>query len=185
MKGKKVLYPSSRMTNCFGIIASSGMLLMLGNSCLLTVTGVCAFSTLREPSFTKPICRGGPTTRVTAHQPLLARQYSSLVTGFISTALGMGIMEDFITGRDRSVREQENIQYLSFIQKRVDAINAWESTIEELGDDELVSRTSIFRERLAAGEDLNGPLLEEAFAVVREAAWYDIETNQSLSLCFS
>jgi preprotein translocase subunit SecA len=41
-----------------------------------------------------------------------------------------------------------------------------------LGDDELEQKTSEFRERLAKGEDLNGSLLEETFAVVREAAWY-------------
>jgi preprotein translocase subunit SecA len=28
-----------------------------------------------------------------------------------------------------------------------------------------------FRERLKKGEDINGKILEEAFAVVREAAW--------------
>jgi preprotein translocase subunit SecA len=50
-------------------------------------------------------------------------------------------------------------------------INALESTIEELGDDELRRKTEEFRVRLVKGEDINGPLLEEAFAVVREAAW--------------
>ncbi len=40
-----------------------------------------------------------------------------------------------------------------------------------MGDDELQAKTTEFKERLAKGEDINGPLLEEAFAVVREAAW--------------
>jgi preprotein translocase subunit SecA len=57
------------------------------------------------------------------------------------------------------------------LQKRVDRINGLESTVEDLGDDELQAKTQEFRKRLAGGEDLNGPLLEEAFAVVREAAW--------------
>jgi len=61
------------------------------------------------------------------------------------------------------------------VQKRVERINALEATIEELGDDELQAKTQEFRERLAKGEDINGPILEEAFAVVREAAWRVLE----------
>jgi len=47
--------------------------------------------------------------------------------------------------------------------------NAFEADLQALSDDELRGRTDRFRERLAAGEDLDG-LLPEAFAVVREAA---------------
>jgi len=83
----------------------------------------------------------------------------------------MGIMEDFLSGADKSTREADNKKYLETLQKRVEAINALESDIEELGDDELQAKTAEFRARLQKGEDLNGPLLEEAFAVVREAAW--------------
>jgi preprotein translocase subunit SecA len=54
---------------------------------------------------------------------------------------------------------------------RVERINAMEPTVEDLGDDELQAKTTEFRERLRNGEDINGPILEEAFAVVREAAW--------------
>lgn len=89
-----------------------------------------------------------------------------------STALSMGIMEDFLTGQDKSTREKENKKYLEALQERVNRINALEAGIEELDDDELVAKTREFRERLASGEDLNGNLLEEAFSVVREAAWY-------------
>jgi len=46
-----------------------------------------------------------------------------------------------------------------------------EADIEDLGDDELAAKTKEFRERLAKGEDINGKILEESFAVVREAAW--------------
>jgi SecA DEAD-like domain len=88
-----------------------------------------------------------------------------------TSAMRMGIMEDFIVGRDQSVRERENRDYLAQLQKRVDAINAWEPTIEELSDEELAAKTEEFRQRLVDGENINGPLLEEAFAVVREAAW--------------
>ena len=83
----------------------------------------------------------------------------------------MGMMEQFITGRDDATRKAENDKYLSELQKRVDRINDLEPEIEDLGDDELQAKTDEFRERLKNGEDINGPLLEEAFAVVREAAW--------------
>lgn len=83
----------------------------------------------------------------------------------------MGIVEDFVTTTDAKTRQAGNEKYLGQLQKRVDSINALEETIEELGDDELQAKTQEFKNRLAKGEDINGPLLEEAFAVVREAAW--------------
>lgn len=48
-------------------------------------------------------------------------------------------------------------------------INAFESSIEPLSDEELRGKTDEFRARLEAGETLDD-LLPEAFAVVREAA---------------
>jgi len=57
----------------------------------------------------------------------------------------------------------------------VERINALESSVEELGDEEVLAKTAEFRRRLADGEDPSGPLLEEAFALVREAAWRVIE----------
>ena len=86
--------------------------------------------------------------------------------------LHMGFMEDFLSGQDTEARKKANDQYLAKLQQRVDRINALESSVEELGDDELQQKTDEFRKRLASGEDINGKLLEEAFAVVREAAWY-------------
>jgi len=47
--------------------------------------------------------------------------------------------------------------------------NGFEAGLQALSDDELRGRTEQFRERLAAGEELDA-LLPEAFAVVREAA---------------
>jgi preprotein translocase subunit SecA len=47
--------------------------------------------------------------------------------------------------------------------------NTFEAGLQDLGDEQLRERTDAFRERLAAGEELDG-LLHEAFAVVREAA---------------
>lgn len=85
--------------------------------------------------------------------------------------LKMGIMEDFLSGADASKREADNKRYLDSLQQRVDRVNALESDIEDLGDDELEAKTVEFQQRLKDGEDINGKLLEEAFAVVREAAW--------------
>jgi len=87
-----------------------------------------------------------------------------------STSLAMGL-DEFLTGRDDKTRKADNDKYIAGLQKRVDKINGLESEIEELGDDELTAKTKEFQDRLKSGEDINGSLLEEAFAVVREAAW--------------
>jgi preprotein translocase subunit SecA len=84
----------------------------------------------------------------------------------------MGAFEDFLSGADASKRSKDNQAYIQSLGARVDRINALEATIEDLDDDELQAKTREFRARLAQGEEMNGPLLEEAFAVVREAAWY-------------
>lgn len=88
-----------------------------------------------------------------------------------STALKMGVMEDFLAGTDNEKRKVENEKYVSGIEKRVAKINALEASVEDLGDDEMQAKTEEFRKRLQNGEDINGPIMEEAFAVVREAAW--------------
>lgn len=88
------------------------------------------------------------------------------------TQLSMGVIEDFLAGTDKETRKKENESYLQALNQRVERINALETNIEDLGDEELVAKTAEFRKRLADGEDINGPILEEAFAVVREAAWY-------------
>jgi hypothetical protein len=97
--------------------------------------------------------------------------HANLNTPTSTTRLSMGLFEDFLKGQDSSKREEDNKKYLETLQKRVEKINALEPTIEDLGDDELEAKTEEFKQRLVNGEDLNGELLEEAFAVVREAAW--------------
>ena len=87
----------------------------------------------------------------------------------------MGFMEEFMTGRDDETRRAANDASLATLQSRIPAINALESTVEEYGDEDMLAKTAEFRTRLAGGEDINGPILEEAFAVVREAAWRVIE----------
>jgi len=89
-----------------------------------------------------------------------------------SSRLSVGIsLEDFMSGKDEEKRKKENERYIQELQKRVDKINALEPMVDDMGDEELQAKTVEFKERLAKGEDINGELLEEAFAVVREAAW--------------
>jgi len=106
-----------------------------------------------------------------------------------TTTLSMGIYEDFLSGGDDTLRSKANTKYLTGLDTRVERINALEADIEELDDDELMGKTEEFRKRLAGGEDINGSLLEEAFAVVREAAWrvlelrhYDVQITAGIIL---
>ena len=63
----------------------------------------------------------------------------------------------------------DNRRHLKKIGKIVDKINALEPQFQAMSDDELKGMTAKFRERLAAGETLDG-ILPEAYAVVREAS---------------
>ncbi|MBB6732224.1 preprotein translocase subunit SecA [Cohnella zeiphila] len=56
------------------------------------------------------------------------------------------------------------------LQKTVDQINALESSVSGLSDEQLRGKTEEFRERLDKGEEELDDLLPEAFAVVREAS---------------
>jgi SecA DEAD-like domain len=89
-----------------------------------------------------------------------------------SSQLPMGLIDDFMAGGDKSKRKGDNERYLATLQERVARINGLEETMEDLGDDELAATTEQFRKRLQDGEAMDGPILEQAFAVVREAAWY-------------
>jgi preprotein translocase subunit SecA len=62
-----------------------------------------------------------------------------------------------------------NERFLKTLQKDVEAINALETQLEALNNDELSKRTLWFRKRLSAGESIDD-LLVDAFATVREAA---------------
>lgn len=92
-----------------------------------------------------------------------------------TTALSMGKIEDMLAGSNLASMQKSNDVYIKDLQKRVEKINALEVDIEDLGDDELAAKTEEFRTRLKNGEDVNGSILEEAFAVVREAAWRVLE----------
>ncbi|MGC5324859.1 preprotein translocase subunit SecA [Brevibacillus sp. SYSU BS000544] len=54
--------------------------------------------------------------------------------------------------------------------KRVEKINALETEVKALSDEQLKQKTAEFKQRLQNGEKLDH-ILNEAFAVVREASW--------------
>ena len=62
-----------------------------------------------------------------------------------------------------------NDRHLKRLSKNVDEINALEASLEGLSDDELKSRTDMFRQKIKNGSSIDS-LLVEAFATVREAA---------------
>jgi preprotein translocase subunit SecA len=62
-----------------------------------------------------------------------------------------------------------NQRLLKQYEQAVARVNALESSVKPLTDEQLAARTQVFRQRHAAGEPLD-QLLPEAFAVVREAA---------------
>ena len=69
----------------------------------------------------------------------------------------------------RKIFGTANDRRLKPLRARVNRINALEPIMEALSDQSLKSKTQEFRKRLADGATLDS-LLEEAFAVVREAA---------------
>ncbi len=69
----------------------------------------------------------------------------------------------------RRLFESANDRLIKSFNKTVQAINALESTMRDVNDEDLRVRTDIFRARLVEGETLDA-LLIEAFATVREAA---------------
>ncbi|KWC04577.1 preprotein translocase subunit SecA [Burkholderia ubonensis] len=73
------------------------------------------------------------------------------------------------TGFLQKIFGSRNQRLVKQYQKTVAAINALETQIEKLTDDQLRGKTDEFRQRHAAGESLD-KLLPEAFAVCREAS---------------
>ncbi len=62
-----------------------------------------------------------------------------------------------------------NDRLLKQFRRTVDQINAAETSLESLTDDDLRAKTQSFKERVAGGETLDA-ILPEAFAVVREGS---------------
>ena len=69
----------------------------------------------------------------------------------------------------RAVFGSSNDRALKSFKRRVAAINALEPALQALDDAALAAKTAEFKARIEAGESLDD-LLEEAFAVVREAS---------------
>jgi preprotein translocase subunit SecA len=72
-------------------------------------------------------------------------------------------------GFAKKIFGSSNDRYVRSLGKIVNQINALETTISALTDEELRAQTAKLRARLAAGEELDD-ILPEAFATVREAS---------------
>jgi len=72
-------------------------------------------------------------------------------------------------GFAKAIFGSSNDRYVKSIMKIVEQINALETQIAALNDEQLKAQTQLFRDRLAAGETLDD-ILPEAFATVREAS---------------
>ena len=73
-----------------------------------------------------------------------------------------------IGGLARKLFGSANERYVKRLNPSVEAINALEPDLKGLSDEALSARTAALRQRLTAGETLDG-LLPDAFATVREA----------------
>ena len=80
----------------------------------------------------------------------------------------MFMKRGFVAVLDRILRAGEG-RAIRNLEKIAEEVNSWDSKIVALSDEELRAQTQKFRDRLAAGEDLDS-LLPEAFATVRQAA---------------
>ncbi len=74
----------------------------------------------------------------------------------------------------RNIFGSRNERSLRRMQKTVLAINALEPHMQALGDEQLATKTTEFKSRLAANESIDD-LLPEAFAVVREVSRRTLE----------
>jgi preprotein translocase subunit SecA len=74
-----------------------------------------------------------------------------------------------LSGIAQKIFGSANERKLKGFFKRVAEINALEEKYQPMSDEELRSQTALFKDRLEKGETLED-ILEEAFAVVREAA---------------
>jgi preprotein translocase subunit SecA len=72
-------------------------------------------------------------------------------------------------GVAKAIFGSSNDRYVRSLRKFVERVNGFEPTVSAMTDEELRGQTAIFRQRLAAGQEIDD-LLPEAFATVREAA---------------
>lgn len=76
---------------------------------------------------------------------------------------------------DTVALEEENKAKLDAYAERVARINDLEPSLEALSDKELRGRGRELRQRVVEGGEPLDDVLEEAFALVREAAWRVLE----------
>ena len=123
-------------------LLSSAILVSLLSSCI-------AFTLVRSPAVTWKISSNFATRMI------------------LPAALHMTTLVDFVYARDESGLRPEDVAYMNELRKSVERIE--QLYYGMLGNDELAAKTVEFKERIKSGEDVNGTLMEEAFAVVREA----------------
>ena len=83
-----------------------------------------------------------------------------------------------ISGLLRKVFGSRNDRLIKQYAQAVKRVNAFESAVQALSDEQLRAKTVEFRERHANGESLDD-LLPEAFAVVREASKRELGMRHS------
>ncbi len=96
----------------------------------------------------------------------LMERLAERIWEFLSLFFG-GLLRMFERGVT-SLFGSSNARYIRRLSSKVDAISALEPKFESMTDDELTHQTSIFKDRLAAGETLDDIMIE-AFAACREA----------------
>jgi len=116
------------------------------------------------------------TPRLAAAAPLgiaSIRHQPAVRMALIDTLARRGTEEEMEVNNNFYNTEQ-NEERVAEYRARVERVNDLEDAIEELDDEQLAAKTQEFQQRLQAGES-EDDILEEAFAVVREAAWRTLE----------
>ena len=126
-----------------------------------------------------------PAPRTRAKGAALAKMQMGLFDTIKKAVGGEKEMETVVFG----VGDEENMKLVDGYMRRVEGkINVQEDALEALSDAELAGKTAEFRARLANGES-EDDILDDAFAVVREAAWrvlkmrhYDVQLAGGMAL---
>ena len=139
-------------------------------SCFLALAPSAYLPVVQQPPATSRVAHA---THVTACSVAAAHRSCGPRMALIDTLARRGVEAETETD-SAFYSASENTARVEKYTARVEKINALEDAIELLSDDELRQKTEEFRGRLLKGESEDA-LLEEAFAVVREAAWRTLE----------
>jgi len=157
---------------------------------LHAVVGLASLAFLPHPTrVANGVSRALPTTQG-RYAVVVPTRAPSPRCALLDTLMRRGTEEDRTAEIENAFFSlSENEDRIASYRKRVERINALEDTIEALSDDELAAKTVEFRRRLEQEGATVDELLEEAFAVVREAAWrtlelrhYDVQLVGALAL---